>query len=45
MPDEEAGKWGCLIWFLDDELVMNMDGESLKKRGFGGKLRLIPVTS
>ena len=38
MPDEESDTGGNLIWFLDNEPVMIMDGEALKKRGFGAKI-------
>ena len=38
MPVKEAGTGGYLRWFLDDKLVMDMDGEALKKRGLGAKI-------
>ena len=42
MPDEESDTGGNLIWFLDNEPVMIMDGEALKKRGFGAKIMSEP---
>ena len=42
MPDKEAGTGGYLRWFLNNGLVMNMDGEALKKRGFGAEITSDP---
>ena len=42
MPDEEAVTGGYLRWFWDDKLVMNIDGEALKKCRFGAKITSEP---
>ena len=42
LPGEETGTGGYMRWFLDNEIVMKMDGEALKKRGFGAKIMSEP---
>ena len=42
VPDKEAGTDGYLRWFLDDELVMRMDGKGITGAGFGAEITSEP---
>lgn len=42
VPDEETGELGHLHWFLDDELVLAINGTSLQEAGTGGQISSEP---